>query len=82
MPPIIFIPPVQLLPEVCPDCHKPEQKVEVCAHCGHKYTEPALTFIEVILATVALLVMIYVGIVLFALAFRWIIEPTVNYILG
>jgi hypothetical protein len=35
---VIIMPvPYRSEPEKCPGCGKEENKIEVCAHCGHKY---------------------------------------------
>lgn len=35
----IFIQQPSREPEECPSCHKTEDIIEVCAHCGYKYPE-------------------------------------------
>lgn len=51
--------------EVCPNCGKPEEIIEVCKHCGHEYEYESLSVKEKIIFALFVIVFIWVMITLF-----------------
>lgn len=39
--------------ETCPNCRKPEDKMEVCKHCHYEYPEESSTWLGIVLGWVA-----------------------------